>query len=80
MEEQNKVSFSNNITYRNRVSIVTGIILAELLRKYLLNSVIDFTSINRKFIGEVFETIYVVLLTVTMILSVYLLYPVFKKK
>jgi hypothetical protein len=71
--------FFNNIDHRNLVSIVLGLIIAALLRKYLLNTVIDLDNLDKNFINELIETILDVLTSVVMMLTVYYLYPIFKK-
>ncbi|MFA5804646.1 MAG: hypothetical protein WC879_08375 [Melioribacteraceae bacterium] len=64
---------------RNRNSIIIGIIIAALLRKFLFNSAMNFTSIDKEAVRGIIEFMFNVFTNLMMILTVYLLYPLFVK-
>lgn len=64
---------------RNRISIVLGLIFGTILRNYILKNVINFDSIDKNFISGLFITIFDILTMVVMMLTIYFLYPIFKK-
>lgn len=64
---------------RNRISIVLGLIFGTILRNYILKNVINFDSIDKNIINGLFITIFDILIMVVMMLTVYFLYPIFRK-
>ena len=69
----------SNIDQRNKVSIVLGLIFGTILRNYILKDVIDLADFDKYFIKGLFITIFDILTMVVMMLTVYYLYPIFKK-
>jgi len=68
-----------NMDNRNRISIVLGLIFGSLLRNYILKSVINFDSIDKNSINGLFITFFDILTMVVMMITIYFLYPIFKK-
>ena len=69
----------SNIDQRNKVSIILGLIFGTILRNYILKDVIDLADFDKYFIKGLFITIFDILTMVVMMLTVYYLYPIFKK-
>ena len=64
---------------RMRNSVIIGIIIAAILRKFLLNAAMDFTSIDKEAVRGIIEFMYNVFTNLMMIMIVHLLYPLFVK-
>ena len=64
---------------RNRNSIIIGIIIAALLRKFLFKATMDFSNIDKEAVSGIIEFMFNVFTNLTMILTVYLLYTLFVK-
>ncbi len=65
--------------HRNRNSIIIGIIIAALLRKFLLHAVLNLTRIVHEAVNSIVEFFINVFTNLVMILTVYHLYPFFVK-
>ena len=72
--------FYENIDSRYRVSLILGLITASVLRRYILEGMIEKTGLDQSVLTGLAGTIVDLLITVAMILTVYHLYPLFVKK
>lgn len=72
--------FYENIDSRYRVSLVIGLIIAAVLRRYIMEGMIEKTGLDQSILTGVAGTILDLMITVAMILTVYHLYPLFVKK
>ncbi|GEM_PF-5613623 len=64
---------------RMRNSVIIGVIIAALLRKFLFNSTMNFTSFDNEVVSGIIEFVLNVFTNLIMVLTVYHLYPLFVK-
>jgi hypothetical protein len=70
----------DNVDHRNKVSILLGLIISALLRKYLFNSMFEFANQPKNVFGGILDTTFDVILSATVVGIVYFLYPLFIRK